>query len=68
MEVDRDSHAIKGVLAVITADDEKRLGAETLTENLGKCLGNPLQPWLVSGVVKGEDENGARASGVLRES
>jgi hypothetical protein len=68
MEIDGNPHAVKGVLAVVSADKEERLGVEALSEDLGEGFANPLQAGLVGGVVKGKDEDGLRAgrSGLAR--
>ncbi len=67
MEIDGDSHAVKGVLAVVTADEKQRLGVEPLAENLREGFADPLQTGLVGGVVKGKHENGLSARCSLGE-
>ncbi len=61
MEIDGNSHAVKGVLAVVAADEKQRLGVEALAENLREGFADPLQAGLVGGVVKGKHENGLSA-------
>jgi hypothetical protein len=61
MEIDGDSHAVEGDLAVIPADKKQRLGIEALAQDLGEGFADPLQAGLVGGVVKGKDEHGFSA-------
>jgi hypothetical protein len=61
MEVDGNPHAVKGILAVVSADEIERLGGEALAKNLRKGFADPLQAGLVGGVVKREHEHGLRA-------
>ena len=68
MEVDRNSHAVKGVLAVVAADEKQRLGVEALAEDLGKGFADPLQTGLVGGVIKGKHQNGLRAGRGLAQA
>ncbi len=67
MEVDWNSHAVKGVLAVVAADEKQRLGVEPLAENLREGFADPLQAGLVGGVVKGKHEHGLGARRGLAE-
>jgi hypothetical protein len=61
MEVDGYAHAVKGVLAVVTADEEERFGVKALGENLWEGFADPLQARLVGGVIEGKYENGLSA-------
>jgi hypothetical protein len=58
MEVDGYAHAVKSVLAVLTADEEERFGVKALAENLWEGFADPLQARLVGGVIEGKHENG----------